>query len=41
MHASSAELESWLVKNGYRRPFIERYAVWLGVRPKDASVGSS
>jgi peptide/nickel transport system permease protein len=41
MHASSEELESWLVKNGYRRPFIERYAMWLGVWPKDPSVGSS
>ncbi len=30
MHASSEELESWLVKNGYRRPFLERYAAWLG-----------
>jgi peptide/nickel transport system permease protein len=34
MHASSEELESWLVKNGYRRPFLERYAAWLGVWPK-------
>jgi peptide/nickel transport system permease protein len=41
MHASSEELESWLVKNGYRRPFIERYAMWLGVWPKDPGAGSS
>jgi len=38
MHASSAELESWLVKNGYRRPFFERYAAWLGVWPKEPSL---
>jgi len=38
MHASSAELESWLVKNGYRRPFFERYAAWLGVWPKGPSL---
>jgi peptide/nickel transport system permease protein len=41
MHASSEELESWLVKNGYRRPFLERYAAWLGVWPKNPSIGSS
>jgi peptide/nickel transport system permease protein len=40
MHATSAELESWLAKNGYRRPFLERYAVWLGVWPRNPSVGS-
>jgi peptide/nickel transport system permease protein len=38
MHASSEELESWLVKNGYRRPFIERYAMWLGVWPKQPNI---
>jgi peptide/nickel transport system permease protein len=41
MHASSEELESWLVKNGYRRSFIERYAMWLGVWPKEPSLVSS
>ena len=35
MHASDQELESWLVKNGYRRPFFVRYATWLGVWPKE------
>ena len=34
MHATSEQLESWLVKNGYRRPFLERYAAWLGLWPK-------
>src|SRR6516225_6383545 len=38
MHATSEELESWLVKNGYRRPFLERYASWLGVWPKEPSL---
>jgi len=38
MHASSEELESWLTKNGYRRPFLERYAAWLGVWPKAPSL---
>ncbi len=38
MHASSEELESWLVKNGYRRPFIERYAMWLGAWPKQPNL---
>jgi peptide/nickel transport system permease protein len=39
MHASDQELESWLVKNGYRRPFFERYAVWLGIWPKEPNIG--
>jgi peptide/nickel transport system permease protein len=38
MHASSEELESWLVKNGYRRPFFIRYATWLGVWPKQPNI---
>jgi peptide/nickel transport system permease protein len=38
MHASDAELESWLTKNGYRKPFFERYATWLGVWPKGPSL---
>ena len=38
MHASQEELESWLIKNGYRRPFLERYAAWLGVWPKAPSL---
>ena len=37
MHASDQELESWLQKNGYRRPFLVRYAIWLGVWPKEPS----
>ncbi|MBV9287128.1 MAG: ABC transporter permease [Hyphomicrobiales bacterium] len=38
MHATSAELESWLTRNGYRRPFLERYAAWLGVWPKEPTL---
>jgi peptide/nickel transport system permease protein len=38
MHASDQALESWLVKNGYRRPFLERYAAWLGIWPKQPNV---
>jgi peptide/nickel transport system permease protein len=38
MHASSEQLESWLVKNGYRRAFLQRYAAWLGVWPKQPNV---
>jgi peptide/nickel transport system permease protein len=38
MHATDQELESWLQKNGYRRPFLERYAIWLGVWPKAPNV---
>src|SRR5271166_5672626 len=39
MHASDQELERWLVKNGYRRPFFERYAQWLGVWPRNLGQG--
>ncbi len=38
MHASSEHIESWLVKNGYRRPFLERYAAWVGVWPKRPNI---
>jgi peptide/nickel transport system permease protein len=38
MHASDQELESWLVKNGYRRPFFVRYAAWLGIWPKQPAI---
>jgi len=35
MRASDAMIERWLQYNGYREPFIERYAQWLGVMPKE------
>lgn len=36
--ATEVQLESWLVRNGYREPFLERYAQWLGVWPKTPSI---
>jgi peptide/nickel transport system permease protein len=38
MHASDQQLESWLMRNGYRRPFLERYAAWLGIWPKQPNI---
>ncbi len=38
MHATDQELENWLVKNGYRRPFLVRYASWLGIWPKQPNI---
>ncbi|WP_419904345.1 ABC transporter permease [Kiloniella sp.] len=38
MRASDAQIESWLVINGYRDPFIERYGAWLGVWPKQPNI---
>jgi peptide/nickel transport system permease protein len=38
MHSSDQQLESWLVRNGYRRPFLERYAAWLGLWPKEPNI---
>ena len=38
MHSSDQALESWLSKNGYRRPFLERYAAWLGIWPKQPNI---
>ncbi|WP_247337947.1 ABC transporter permease [Bradyrhizobium sp. CW4] len=36
--ASEADVETWLQTNGYREPFLERYAQWVGVSPKEASL---
>ncbi|MGY6410746.1 MAG: ABC transporter permease [Alkalilacustris sp.] len=30
---SDAEVRSWLARNGYDRPLLERYGEWLGVAP--------
>ena len=38
MRATDAQIESWLVNNGYRDPFVERYAAWLGVWPKQPNI---
>ncbi|MFN3766382.1 MAG: ABC transporter permease, partial [Aliihoeflea sp.] len=34
MRSSDAQIEQWLVNNGYREPFFVRYGQWLGVVPK-------
>ena len=38
MRATDAMIEGWLVNNGYREPFLERYGVWLGVWPKSPAI---
>ena len=38
MRATDAMIEGWLVNNGYREPFLERYGVWLGVWPKAPTI---
>ncbi|WP_227421487.1 ABC transporter permease [Pacificispira spongiicola] len=37
MRASDEMIERWLVYNGYREPFLERYGQWLGVWEKPPS----
>ncbi|MHA6645469.1 ABC transporter permease, partial [Mesorhizobium sp. A623] len=32
--ATQVEVDSWLVRNGYREPFLKQYAQWMGVWPK-------
>ncbi len=39
IRADEATIESWLVENGYRQPFVEKYAEWLGLWPKDPATG--
>ncbi|TKT80231.1 ABC transporter permease [Aquamicrobium sp. LC103] len=36
--ATTEQLESWLVKNGYRQNFFVRYGQWLGVLPKQPNI---
>ena len=36
--APPEQLESWLVKNGYRQNFFVRYGQWLGVWPKQPNI---
>ncbi|QBK29338.1 ABC transporter permease [Roseitalea porphyridii] len=38
MRATDAQIESWLVRNGYRDNFFVRYGEWLGVMPKQPLV---
>ena len=38
MRATDAQIESWLVRNGYRDNFFARYGAWLGVWPKKPNI---
>lgn len=38
MRSSDADIEQWLVKNGYRQNFFVRYGQWLGVVQKQPNV---
>lgn len=38
MRSSDADIEQWLVKNGYRQNFFMRYGQWLGVTQKQPNV---
>lgn len=35
VRASAADVQNWLQANGYREPFMKRYAEWMGIWPKD------
>jgi len=38
MRATDQQIESWLVRNGYRDNFFLRYGAWLGVYPKQPNI---
>ncbi|MGB7432636.1 MAG: ABC transporter permease [Ahrensia sp.] len=38
IRASDEQIESWLVKNGYRENFFIQYGAWLGVYPKSPNI---
>lgn len=38
IRASDDQIESWLVKNGYRDNFFIQYGAWLGVYPKSPNI---
>ena len=38
LRANDTQIENWLVNNGYRDPFYQRYGAWLGAWPKQPSV---
>lgn len=40
MRASDEQIESWLVKNGYRENFFVQYGAWLGVYPKSPNINA-
>ncbi|MBX3576758.1 MAG: ABC transporter permease [Rhizobiaceae bacterium] len=39
--ASDADIENWLVRNGYRDNFVVRYARWIGLAPKQPTIDPS
>ncbi|MGQ2908653.1 MAG: ABC transporter permease [Aliihoeflea sp.] len=41
MRSSDAQIEQWLVNNGYREPFFVRYGQWLGVVPKHPATNAA
>jgi len=41
MRATDVQIESWLVKNGYRENFFSRYSQWLGISAKQPNVDDS
>jgi peptide/nickel transport system permease protein len=41
MRSPAEQIESWLVKNGYRQNFFVRYGQWLGVLPKQPNIDSA
>jgi peptide/nickel transport system permease protein len=41
MRSSDADIESWLVKNGYRQNFFVRYGQWLGVVQKQPNINAA
>src|SRR6185312_13648568 len=38
VHASDAEMENWLQRNGFRDNFFVRYARWIGLAQKQPNV---
>ncbi len=40
MRATDGMIEGWLVNNGYRQPFFQRYGTWLGVWPMSPAIDS-
>jgi peptide/nickel transport system permease protein len=41
MRTSAEQLESWLIKNGYRQNFFVRYGQWIGVFQKQPNIDSA
>jgi peptide/nickel transport system permease protein len=41
MRTPADQIESWLVKNGYRQNFFVRYGQWIGVVPKQPNIDAA